>query len=158
MRYLCCDQISIFVESPIIQVAIADSLGQKVKVTKSSDEVADAVLFPFSLEESLQPAGERTVVAAYYNALSYKSLLYPKSIRGTDSKKIARLKSGYHLSAVAGLYSPRFILWLTLAKIAEHWDSALYFRLEDRAMRQLIETGLLRRLSYIVVVTGRSTS
>jgi hypothetical protein len=149
--------MSILVESPEIQSAVAGSLGVEVKIAKPGGPVADAALFPFSLEEGMQPDGERTIVAGCYNALSYKSLLYPLSTQGVVFGKLGRLKPGYHLSPMAALYSPRFILWLTLAKLLERWDSAWYFRLEDRAMRHFIETGAMWRFSYIVVFTGRST-
>jgi hypothetical protein len=156
VSHLCCEQLSIVVERPEIQAAIADTLGVAVNVLDPGSGPADVALFPFSLEEGAQPAGERTIVVACYNSLSYKSLFYPLDAQGTVFGKLARLQTAYHLSPVAGLYSPRYILRLALAKIVERWNSAWYFRLEDRAMRQLIEYGPMWRLSYIVVVVGRN--
>ncbi len=158
VRYLSYQPLSIFVETSEIQTAIAHSLGISVNVINSDNEIADAVLLPFSLEEGAYPAGEETVIAAWYNPLSYKTLLHPFAVKGTIFKKLQKLKTKYHLTPMAGLFSPRFILWLSLAKIVESWNSEIYFRLEDRAMRHFIERGPIWRLSYIVVVNGRVAS
>ena len=157
VRHLCYEDMSILVENAEIQSAVAGSLGVEVGIAMPGGPVADAALFPLSLEEGMQPAGERTIVAGCYNALSYKSLLYPLSMQGTVYGKLARLKPHYHLSVVGALYSPRFVLWLALAKLLERRHSAWYFRLEDHAMHHFVESGALWRFSYIVVVTGRST-
>lgn len=158
VRYLSYQPLSIFVETSEIQTAIAHSLGIGVNIINSDNKIADAVLLPFSLEEGAHPDGEATVVAACYNALSYKTLLRPFTVQGTIFNKLQRLKTKYHLTPVGSLFSPRFILWLSLAKLVESWNSELYFRLEDRAMQHFIERGPTWRLSYIVVVTGRVAS
>jgi hypothetical protein len=158
LRYLCDEPMSIFVETEEIQNAISDSLGRNTHVIRSGKDVADAAIFPFSLEDGLHPAGEKTIIAACYNALSYKTLLRPLSVKGNIFEKLGRLKPNYRLNPVAGLFAPRFILWLSLAKLVERWDSSLYFQLEDRAMRQFIEFGPMWRLSYIVVLTGRTAN
>ena len=156
MRYLCCDQVSIRVESPEIQAAIVDAFGRRVEVTEPGCAPADAALFPLSLEEGAQPAGEATIVVACRNSLSYKSILHPGATHGTAFGIPTRLRRAYDLRPVAGLYSPQFVLWLALAKIVERWSSAWYFRLEDRAMSRLITSGAMWRLSYIVVAAGPS--
>jgi len=156
VRYLSNQGLSIFVETPEIQATIADSLGVIVNVAHKGDEVADAVLLPFSLEEGLHPQGEEMVIAASYNALSYKTLLHPFAGKGRIIKKLRKLKKSYLLTPAAGLFSPGFILWLSLAKVVERLDSALYFQLEDHAMHHFIERGPMWRFSYIVVFTGRA--
>jgi hypothetical protein len=158
IRYLNDQSLSIFVETKEIQHAIADSLGVDVDVVMGGNEITDAVLLPFSLEEGFHPRGEKTIIAACYNALSYKILLHPLSVKGTIFQKLQRLKKNYRLNSAAGLFSPKFVLWLSLAKLVERWDSARYFQLEDRAMQHFIERGPMWRLSYIVLVTGRATS
>jgi len=158
IRYLCYEPSSILVETRAIQTDVAHSLGIMVGVVSDDTIVADTAMFPFSLEEGMQPAGEQTIIAACYNAISYKSLLYPLSKKETIFRQLAGLRPGYQIRPTASLYSPRFILWQALAKLVEHWNSALYFQLEDRAMRQFIESGPLWRLSYIVILTGRRAS
>jgi hypothetical protein len=154
VRHLCYEDVALAVENSSLQATVAESLGVQVGVVGQAAR-ADAALFPFSLEEGLRPAGERVLVAACTNGLSYKSLRYPLSVRKTALGTITQLKPTYRLRPVAGLYSPDFIARLALAKLFERWDSARYFRLEERAMRRLIETGPLWRLSYLVVFTGQ---
>src|SRR5512133_697388 len=64
VRYLFNQPYSIFVETPEIQTAIADSLDVIVNVSMPDHRSIDAVLLPFSIEEGLRPAGEDTVIAA----------------------------------------------------------------------------------------------
>lgn len=158
LRSLCSDRWSFVVESPEIKAAVADTLGLTVEVAEPGSKPADAALFPFSIEEGAVPAGEQTIVVACRNSLSYKSIAYPRSIRGTASERLAALRKDYRLRPVAGLYSPNFILLLSLAKIAERFDSSWYFRLEDRAMARLITQGFMWRFSYIVVAAGQNSN
>lgn len=156
VRYLIYEPVRILVENAEIQSHLAESLGVVVEVVEHNAPPADAALFPFSLEEGMRPGNEQTIIVACRNALSYKSFVHPGAAQGTIFQKLARLKRSYRLKTVAGLYSPRFIILLALAKAVEHWDSSRYFFLENRAMSRLIETGPLWRFSYIVVVTGKN--
>jgi len=158
VRQLSYQPLSIFVETHEIQTALADLFGVMANVTQNRNEIADAVMMPFSLEEGLRPRGEEIVIAACYNALSYKTLLHPLAAKETISKKLRTLETNYLVIPVAGLFSPSFILWFTLAKVVERFDSALYFQLEDHAMHHMIERGPWWRLSYIVIVTGQAAS
>ncbi len=148
-------EVSLLVETPGMQALIRDSLGLELRVFEPGTGSADVALFPFSLEEGLRPAGEPAIVVASRNALSYKSLLYPGKVRKTVWGEMAKLRPDYKLEPVCGLYPPQFVLLWALAKGVERLDSAWYFRLEDRAMRRLVEFGPLWRLSYIVLLVGR---
>lgn len=158
VRQLCCSPIDIFVETAAIQAEVRETLGVDVAIGQPAQGPADAALFPFSLGQGAQPAGEHTIIAAFHNALSYKSIVQPGRTAATIFGQLARLKSDYRLRSLAGLYSPRFIALLACAHLARRWDSAWYFRLEDYAMRHLIEFGPLWRFSYIVVASGHRTN
>jgi hypothetical protein len=154
VRHLCYSPFSLAVDHPSIQSALRDSLGVETTITNSEHEPADAALFPFSLQEGVRPAGEKTLVVLAENALSYKSLICPGKVRGTVFSELAGLRGHYRMQPVAGLYTPNFIFWWTLAKALERIDSARYFRFEDRAMNRLIGYGSVARFSYIVVLLG----
>jgi hypothetical protein len=158
IRQLWYEPVRCFVENVEIQAEIASTLGVKARVREPGSSRADAALFPFSLEEGLHPTGEKTIIAACYNTLSYKTILYPRSGRGTIFGKLSRLKKEYQVQPVAGLFSPHFIVRQSIARVMKHWDASRHFQWEDRAMNRLIEAGPMWRLSYIVVITGRKTN
>lgn len=157
VRRLDCERLILLVESQSIQAEVRISLGVETEVIGEDSPSAEAALFPFSLGSGLVPAGEPIIVAACENALSYKSLLHPGKIKETAFQHLSRLRKSYCLTPLAGLYSPKWMWWLILAKMAERWSSASWFRLEDLAMCSLIEFGPMWRLSYIVVFTGQSS-
>ncbi|WP_129672184.1 hypothetical protein [Candidatus Chloroploca sp. Khr17] len=157
-RFLCHSQLTLEVESATIRDALGEIPKVAAEVRDPQRSPADAALFPFSLEEGLRPAGEPLLVAASYNGLSYKRLLYPRQRRPGIFATMAALRPAYCTQPLAGLYSPRFILGLALAKMLEGRDSARYFAQEDRTMRRLIDTGPLWRFSYIVIFTGHRTA
>jgi hypothetical protein len=156
VRRLGVPQIPVVVQTPQLRAKVRDSLGVHMGVFDSSAEPADAALFPFSLDEQLRPVGERFVVVACENALSYKPLLYPGQVRGTVFRQMELLRPGYDVEPVGGLYAPGFIALWSLAALARRLDSAWYFRLQDCAMRRLIDRGPLWRVSYLVVFAGRA--
>ena len=123
--YLPCDETTICVDTRPIQAMLA-AQGLHSELSDPS-RPADAAIFPFSLEEGVRPAGERSIVAACYNALSYKTLLHPRQARGTIFGKISALRPTYALQPIASLFSPSFILRLSLAKAIEPMCSKGYF-------------------------------
>lgn len=158
VRYLANARLDLIVESVEIQRIIADMFDVAVHVSDRSSEPADLGLFPFSIGEGVAPSGESAIIVAAYNALSYKSLLYPRAVRGTIFGKLMQLRPNYRMDHVVGLYAPSFFFWLTLAKLAERFRSDWYFRLEDIAMRRLIHYGPMWRASYIVVAAGKKAN
>jgi hypothetical protein len=156
VRRLCYEQVCLLVENSEIQKAIRDDLGVETNVFDRRSARGDVAIFPFSLDEGLRPAGEPAVVAACENALSYKSILYPKSTRQTIFRQMSALRSAYRLRPIAGLYSPQCMLQWAIAKGVERLSSAWWFRWADRSMDHLIGFGPLWRLSYIVVLVGRT--
>ena len=157
-RQLSYAPISLFVDHAGIQQDILEALGLKVFLTESDPVPADVVVFPFSFGVNASPHGEASIVMACENAFSYKSLLYPRQIMGIRHRQWRRLGKEYVLDPVANLYSPRFIFWWTLAKAFETINSAWYFRLEDHAMRRLIDVGPHWRFSFLAVIIGRRAS
>src|SRR5262245_19676973 len=150
--YLPCDAATICVDTRPIQAMLA-AQGLDVELSDPS-RPADAAIFPFSLEEGVRPAGERSIVAACFNALSYRSLLHPRQTRGTIFGKISTLRPMYAVKPIASLFSPSFIARLALAKAIEPLSSKGYFILEDAAMRRLVTRGPAWRMSYVVVLAG----
>jgi hypothetical protein len=157
LRRLACMEVALFVEDEAMQAMARDVLGLAVGVSGPGSDPADAALFPFSLNGDVRLPWEPTIVVACENALSYKPLLYPGRVEGTVFGQMRKLKAVYSLEPVAGLYSPRFVLWRFMAQLVGRFDSAWWFRLEDLAMRRLINYGPLWRLSYLVVFAGRAS-
>lgn len=155
VRTLACDEYALVVETRELRDAVEAWFGGAVEVRGSDGRVADAAVFPFSLEDGFEPAGEKTVVAACYNTLSYKTLLGSRHLKGSVFGKRERLNRTHRTTVVAGLFSPVFVALIGVGKLIERLDSALYFRVEDMAMRRLIDIGPWWRLSYIVVLTGQ---
>jgi hypothetical protein len=148
-------QMTVYVERADIQAAVAETLGRDTRVVASDGLSADVALLPLpTSEKHTALAGEQMVIAAYYNALSYKSLLYPGSVPASIFAQLAQLRAAYRVEAVAGLYPPRFIVWWTLTCLLARLDSARYFRTGDYAMRHLIEFGPWWRFCYVVVAIG----
>lgn len=158
LRRLACADAAVLVEDQALQVMARDSLGMVVQVAEQGAAPADAALFPFSLNVDASPAREPFIVVACENALSYKSLLHAGRVKGTALGQMNKLKADYRLAPVAGLYAPSFVLRHFTAQLARQVDPAWWFRLEDQAMRRLIERGPFWRLSYIVVFAGRAFS
>jgi hypothetical protein len=154
-RRLCYTPLKLYVEHQDIQATLRETLAVEAQVIEQGIEPADIAIVPAFLEEDMRLMGEPWIVATCFNAWSYKNLLYPGAARHTIAMHLAALRSSYHLEAVAGLFSPRFLFWLTLAQGAERLSSAWYFYLNDYAMRRLIDYGPLWRLSYLVVTLAR---
>ena len=154
-RRLACLGAQLHVDDKDIQQALATSLALETSLANPGNPVADVVLFPFSLEEGSKPANERFLFAACHNGLSYKSVIAPRTLRVRAAREMAKLARDYRIRPIAGLYSPRFIVKWAAAKAMERIDSAWYFRLEELAMRDLIDFGPSWRLSYIVTFAGK---
>jgi hypothetical protein len=150
--YLPCDGATICVDTRPIQAMLA-AQGVQAELSDPT-QPADAAIFPFSLEEGVRTAGERSIVATCYNALSYRTLLHPRQTRGTIFGKISELRPMYAVEPIASLFSPSFIAWLTVAKAIEPLSSKGYFVVEDAAMRRLVTRGPAWRVSYVVVLAG----
>jgi hypothetical protein len=142
------------VETPAIQQALAARLGLASTTLAEQRAPAALALFPFSLEDGWRPAGEQAIVAASRNSLSYKSLLYPGRSGANIFSTLAQLRPSYGARPVAALYSPAFVGWWGISRLAGAIDPALFFSLEDRALRRLVSYGPLWFLSYIVIVVG----
>jgi hypothetical protein len=155
VRRLAYHDYFLIVENQAIQKEILGTFGIQTHILESYPHAADVAVFPFSLEEGCKALREPVILTVCHNAFSYKSLLYPRSIRWTVYNEIAKLKADYEIEPYASLYSPRFILRWSLAKAVERLRSSWFFRLEDVAMRRLIDFSPLWRLSYIVVLAGR---
>jgi hypothetical protein len=155
VRYLACGGYRLIVDTPELQLAVAETLGVAVEVRDGQDPPADCAVLPLGLDEGSRAAGEAAIVVVCHNAISYKSLLRPRAVRGTVTGTMRRLRAHYEVRVVGGLFSPRFIALLALAKVTERWIPALHFRLEGLAMTRLVELGPLWRLSYVVVLGGR---
>jgi hypothetical protein len=151
VRRLGMDGYRLFVDSQEICTAVQPSLD--IEVAVAGDEPAEAAFFPFSLNGTGLPQ-ERMIVAAVHNAISYKSLLYPGTVRTTAFGTLARVKRHYRVEQVIGMYPPRFIALLALAHLAGRRSSSAYFRLSDLAMQYLYDFGPMWRFSYVVIFAG----
>jgi hypothetical protein len=151
VRRLAVDNYRLFVGTQAICAAVRASLGIEVEV--AGTEPAEAALAPFSLEAAKLPC-ERIIVAAVRNAISYKSLLHPGTVRTTAIGTLARVRRQYRVEQVVGMYPPRFVALLALAHLAGRRSAAAYFRLSDLAMQYLYDFGPMWRLSYVVAFAG----
>jgi hypothetical protein len=155
IRRIGWEPYAFVVETPEVQAALRDCFEIESEILNPGDRGADVGLFPFSTSDDLDLEVQSYVVSACYNALSYKTLLYPKIDKRTVFNSFSKFKKvGYKLNPVAGLYSPGFIALWFLAVVAERFHSPLHFQLVDKAMFRLIHYGALWRFSYIVVFTG----
>ncbi len=152
VRRIVHDGYWIAVGTDRMRDAVRAALG--VEVAVRGTEPLDAALVPWSFETARMPR-EESVVGAVLNAVSYKSLLYPGSVRSTAAGTLARIRRRYHVDRVVGMYPPRFIALLGLAQLALRRSQAAYFRLSDLAMQHIYETGPMWRLSYVVIFAGR---
>lgn len=151
VRRLVGSDYRLFVDTQELRTAVRAALGIEVEV--AGTEIAEAALLPLSFEGTSLPR-ERMIVAAVHNALSYKSLLYPGTVRTTALSTLAQVRRQYHVEQVVGIYPPRFIALLALAHIARWRSAATFFRLSDVAMRHLYDFGPMWRLSYVVAFSG----
>jgi hypothetical protein len=153
VRRVAFDDYRLFVNTPALREAVQASLGLEVDIAVAGAEPAEAALFPLSPPGASLPR-ERILVAAVRNALSYKSLLYPGTVRTTAFGTLARVRRHYQIEQVVGMYPPRFIALLARAHLARRRSASEYFRLSDRAMQYLYEFGPMWRLSYVVIFAG----
>jgi hypothetical protein len=152
VRRLAGDDYRLLVDTQDLRAAVRSTLDIEVEV--AGTEIAEAALLPLSLESTSLPR-ERIIVAAVHNALSYKSLLYPGTIRTTALGTLGQVRRQYHVDRVVGIYPPRFIALLALAHVARRRSAAAFFRLSDLAMQYLYDFGPMWRLSYVVAFTGQ---
>jgi hypothetical protein len=151
VRRLAVDNYCLFVDTQEIRTAVRASLGIEVEV--AGTEPAEAAIAPFSLEATSLPC-ERIIVAAVHNAISYKSLLHPGTVRTTAVGTLAWVRRQYRVERVVGVYPPRFVALLALADLAGRRSASAYFRLSDLAMQYLYDFGPMWRLSYVVAFAG----
>lgn len=143
------------VDNQQVQHAIQDTFGV-VPLLDANDEMpADFGIYPFVSVKQVAYAREEVVAVVCENASSYKNLLYPGKVPEFVFRYLAVLRQNYFVTPVASLFTPKFIVIWTFAKILERLDSAFYFRLEDYAMRRLIGYGPMWRLSYLVILAGK---
>lgn len=147
VRRLAVDDYRITVDSEEIQQIVAGALGIHVGVANA--EIADAAFCPFSVDTKRLPA-ESTIVGATRNALSYRSVRYPGSVRSVAVKTIRTLRRQRTLDGVIGLYPPRFVALLAASRAAAIRDEARSLELADVAMPYLVERGPMWRLCYVV--------
>ena len=153
VRRLAVDDYRITVDSEEIQRAVASALGVHVAVAENA--LAEAAFCPFSVDPSRLPA-ESTIVGATRNALSYRSLRYPGSVRSLAVGTLRSLRrQRYSIDGVIGLYPPAFVALLAASRMAAMRDDARAIELADVAMRHLIEHGPMWRLCYVVTFVGR---
>ena len=147
VRRLAVDDYRISVDSEEIRRSVAEALGIYVQVADS--EVADAAFCPFSVGTKRLPA-EPTIVGATRNALSYRSLRYPGSVRTVAVRTIRNVRRQRSLDGVVGLYPPAFVALLAASRAAAIRDEARSLELADVAMRYFVEQGPMWRLCYVV--------
>jgi hypothetical protein len=147
VRRLAVDDYRIIVDSEEIQRKVAEALGIDVQV--ANGEIADAAFCPFSVDPNRLPA-ESTIVGATRNALSYRSVRYPGSIRSVAVRTIGSVRRQRSIDGVVGLYPPAFVALLAASRAAAIRDEARSLQLADVAMRYFIERGPMWRLCYVV--------
>jgi len=148
VRRLALDGYELRVGDERLRAEVRDALG--VEVAVAGPTPADAVFCP-SLGSHAAPA-ERVVVGATTNALSYKTIRAPGSVRQTAGRVLRTVRQTHEVRQVVGLYPPRFVALLFAAQVAGLRSSADAFRLSDQAMGHLFAWGPAWRLSYIVAL------
>ena len=152
VRRLAADGRELLVANTGLKAAVETSLAVPVRVAGS--EPAEAAFAPLALPATALPR-EPIIVASMRNALSYKSLLYPGTIRAAAITTLGRVKQQYAIEQVVGLYPPRFVAMLGLAHLLGRRNPATYFHLSDRAMQHIYSTGPMWGLSYVVIFAGQ---
>ncbi len=151
VRRLAVDDYRITVDSEEIQRTVAAALG--IHVGLADGALADAAFCPFSVDPNRLPP-ESTIVGAARNALSYRSLRYPGSVRSLAVRTVRSLRRQRSLDGVIGLYPPAFVAYLAASRIAAMRNDARAIELADVAMRHFIEHGPTWRLCYVVAFAG----
>jgi hypothetical protein len=148
VRRLALDGYELLVGDEGLRAEVEGALG--VKVSVAGPAPADAAFCP-SLGDHPSPA-ERVVVGATTNAMSYKTVRAPGSVKHTAVQVLRVVRQTHEVKHVVGLYPPRFVALLGAARAAGIRSSADYFRLSDRAMRHIFAFGPAWRVSYIVAM------
>ena len=104
VRRLAVDDYRITVDSEEIQRTVAAVLGIHVGLAEGA--LADAAFCPFSVDPNWLPP-ESTIVGAARNALSYRSLRYPGSVRSLAVRTVLSLRRQRSLDGVTDSIRPR---------------------------------------------------
>jgi hypothetical protein len=150
VRRLALDGRELHVESEALRQAVAEQLG--VDVLSAPGRTAEAAVCPDLA--SHPPERERIVVGAARNALSYRSLRHPGSIRSNALRVVSGMRKDYRVDRIVGLYPPSFIALLGAAQVVERVNLGWHFRMADAAFQRFFTFGPDWRLSYIVVLAG----
>ncbi len=142
---------SLIVNNTALAEALSGLVGIRPLVGGSD---ADAALVPFCDAADFTPPTEPYLVVVSFNAFSYKSILYPGSVRGTIFQLMRRLTPKYALDLPVGLYAPQFLFPWLVSLLAGARFPALHFRFGQMAMDNMFVFGWMWRMSYIVVIAG----
>ena len=142
------------VDSDDIACTLRGELGINVSVRDLSEET-DVALMPMSRRDYVVPPRAQEIVVAEYNAISYKSLLYPVRVKGNVIGLLRWLRSRYDITDRVGLLGPGFVLRWMVSLLAGTRLPSLHFHMGQKALDHVHSTGRLWWLGYITVIVGR---
>ena len=143
----------IFVDSAILAEKLGE-LAQSPVEPYQANSPTDAVLLPFSRTAYSEPPLAPFIVTVSYNALSYKSLLYPGITHDTVVKTLRWLRQAYQIGRKVGLFTPRFLFDWSLSQAAGARQPQIHFRAGQRAVDNLYSSGRFWWTGYILVISA----
>jgi hypothetical protein len=141
------------VRDPVLASAVAARLARPIVAVPYSE--VDVVVAPFAATEWSSALPAPVTVVAEHNALSYKTLLAPGSIKLSAWDVVRWVRRRGAIAERVGVMGPDFIVLWTFVEVIGRRRSDLHFRLRDLAMQRIFRRGALWSTGYVVVVAGR---